>query len=77
MIGDQGNRSVRFPPIADISERGQSGLVTRQKAGEQNRVEGTGCAWALLAVNAVLMGLLATSSVQGSYSSSEQELWYR
>ena len=38
---------------------------------------GMGCAWAVLAVNAVLMGLLASSFVQGPYSSNEQELWYR
>jgi len=40
-------------------------------------VEGIGCAWTLLGVNAVLMGLLAASFVRGPYSSSEQELWYR
>jgi hypothetical protein len=51
--------------------------VTPQEAGEQNRVEGIGCAWILLSVNAVLMGLTATSFVQGPYSSSEQEHWYR
>jgi hypothetical protein len=51
--------------------------VTPQKAGEQNRVEGIGCAWTLLGINAVLMGLLAASFVQGPYSSNEQELWYR
>jgi hypothetical protein len=51
--------------------------VTPQKADEQNRVEGIGCAWGLLGINAVLIGLLATSFAQGPYSSSEQELWYR
>jgi hypothetical protein len=51
--------------------------VTPQEEGEQNRVEGFGCAWALFGVNAVLMGLLAAGFVQGPYSSSEQELWYR
>jgi hypothetical protein len=40
-------------------------------------VEDIGCAWALLAVNAVLMALCAASFVQGPYSSREQELWYR
>jgi len=51
--------------------------VTRHETGEQSRVEGIGCAWTLLGVNAVLMGLLAASFVRGPYSSSEQELWYR
>ena len=51
--------------------------MTTQDAGEQNRVEGIGCAWTLLAVNTVLMGLLAASFMQGPYSSSEQELWHR
>ena len=40
-------------------------------------MEGFGCAVALLGVNAMLMGLLALSFVQGPYSSLEQELWYR
>ena len=66
-----------FRPIADIRGLGQSGLVRPQEAGEQKRVEGLGCAWALLGVNAVLMGLLAASFVQGPFSSREQELWYR
>ncbi len=48
-----------------------------QQTGEQNRVEGIGCAWALLGVNTVLMGLLAASFSQGPYSSTGQELWYR
>ena len=40
-------------------------------------MEGIGCAWALLVINVVLMGLFAASFAQGPYSSSEQELWYR
>ena len=51
--------------------------MTPQEASQPNRVEGLGCAWALLGVNAVLMGLLAVSFAQGPYSSDEQELWYR
>jgi hypothetical protein len=51
--------------------------VPLPQADEQNRVEGIGCAWALLGVNAVLMGLLAATFMQGPYSSTEQELWYR
>jgi hypothetical protein len=51
--------------------------MTPQETGEHNRVEGTGCAWALVGINTMLMGLLAASFVQGPYSSSEQELWYR
>jgi hypothetical protein len=67
----------QLPTIADVSGPGQSELVTPHETGEQNRVEGIGCAWTVLGVNGVLMGLLAASSVQGPYSSSEQELWYR
>jgi hypothetical protein len=51
--------------------------VIPQGTDEQIRVESIGCAWALLSVNALLMGLLAASFVQGPYSSGEQELWYR
>jgi hypothetical protein len=40
-------------------------------------VEGIGCSWALLALNTLFMGLLTASFVQGPYSSSQQELWYR
>ena len=42
-----------------------------------NRIGGVGCAWALLGINTVLIGLLTASFVQGPYSSGEQELWYR
>jgi hypothetical protein len=51
--------------------------MTTQKEGEQNRRGGIGCAWALLGVNTLLIGLLTASMVQGPYSSTEQELWYR
>jgi protein-S-isoprenylcysteine O-methyltransferase Ste14 len=51
--------------------------VALRETVEQNRVEGIGCAWALLVVNTALMGLFAVSFVKGPYSSSEQELWYR
>jgi uncharacterized membrane protein YozB (DUF420 family) len=51
--------------------------VGSRETVEQNRVEGIGCAWALLALNTVLMGLLAVSFVQGPYSSRGQEIWYR
>src|SRR5437764_11800704 len=60
-----------------MREVDQSKFVAPPKAGDQNRVEGIGCAWALLGINAVLMGVLAASFAQGPYSSSEQELWYR
>ena len=36
-----------------------------------------GCATAALALNTVLMGLLALSFGSGPYSSREQEIWYR
>ena len=48
-----------------------------EKVGPPNRIEGIGCAWALLGLNTVLIGLLTASFVQGPYSSGEQELWYR
>ncbi|MGB3167322.1 MAG: hypothetical protein WBA68_11160 [Alteraurantiacibacter sp.] len=64
-------------PIADISDFGQFERMSPKDAGEQNRVDGIGCAWFLLGVNALLMGLLAASFGQGPYSSAEQELWYR
>jgi hypothetical protein len=51
--------------------------VSRQEAIKRKRVEGIGCAWTLLIVNTLLIGLLTASFVQGPYSSSEQELWYR
>jgi asparagine N-glycosylation enzyme membrane subunit Stt3 len=38
---------------------------------------GIGCARTVLAVNTVLIGLVAFSFAQGPYSSGEQELWYR
>jgi hypothetical protein len=51
--------------------------MDRPHARNSDAVEGVGCAWALLAINAVLMGLCAVSFVRGPYSSIEQELWYR
>lgn len=36
-----------------------------------------GCAWLLLGLNALLIGITAFSFSQGPYSSDEQELWYR
>lgn len=68
---------VSFPPIADISGRRQSERVKPQEASKQSRVEGMGCAWAVLGVNAALIGLFTASFVRGPYSSREQELWYR
>ena len=69
-------RDVRFRPIADITELRQSDHVA-ENAGQPNRSEGLGCAWTLLGINTVLIGLLTASFVQGPYSSWEQELWYR
>ena len=51
--------------------------MTPEQASEQRRVEGIGCSWALLAFNAVSMGLLAVSFGRGPYASAQQELWYR
>jgi peptidoglycan/LPS O-acetylase OafA/YrhL len=36
-----------------------------------------GCLWTMLALNGVLIGLVALSFSQGPYSSDEQEYWYR
>jgi|KBSSwiStaDraftv2_1062776.scaffolds.fasta_scaffold04003_2 hypothetical protein len=38
---------------------------------------GIGCALSILAVNAVVIGFLASSFAEGPYSSLGQELWYR
>lgn len=50
--------------------------MTRE-ADRQNRGEDIGCAWVVLGVNTVLIGLFTASFVQGPYSSNGQELWYR
>lgn len=47
------------------------------EVGEHKQGGGVGCAWAMLAINAAFIGLLTVSFVQGPYSRSEQELWYR
>lgn len=44
---------------------------------EAPRLRRTGCAWSILAINTVVIGLAALSFSQGPYSSPEQELWYR
>ena len=36
-----------------------------------------GCAWSILIINGLVIGLAALSFSQGPYSSAEQELWYR
>ena len=36
-----------------------------------------GCAWSMLGINALIIGLAAVSFSQGPYSSWEQEVWYR
>jgi hypothetical protein len=45
--------------------------------GQRDRIEGIGCAWTLLGVNAVVMGVVAAAFARGPYSSGQQELWYR
>jgi len=39
--------------------------------------QGAGCAFALLVLNTLVIGLVAMSFAQGPYSSPGQELWYR
>ncbi|HEX7854949.1 MAG TPA: hypothetical protein VF503_14770 [Sphingobium sp.] len=51
-----------------------------EQSGEANLVDkpaGIGCVFAMLGINAALIGLLAFSFLHGPYSSYEQELWYR
>ena len=67
----------KIVPIAHIDRCGRSWRMSPEEQGRPNNVEGIGCAWMLLGVNAVLMGLLAMSFGQGPYSSTGQELWYR
>lgn len=63
--------------LANNSQPWQFKRMIPKERGGQNRGEGIGCAWAMLIVNGLLMGLLAVSFGQGPYSSDEQELWYR
>ncbi len=49
----------------------------RDALAMSGELEPVGCAAPLLAVNALLMGLLALSFAFSRYSSFEQELWYR
>ena len=51
--------------------------MTPKEVGEPNGVDGIGCTWLLLGVNALLTSLLVVSFGKGPYSSAEQELWYR
>jgi hypothetical protein len=39
--------------------------------------QGLGCTLTLLGINVVIIGLIAAGFATGSYSSWEQELWYR
>ena len=48
-----------------------------QEGDERGRREGFGCAWLTLSVNAIFIGLLTASFVQGPFNSKEQEVWYR
>jgi len=36
-----------------------------------------GCVWSILSINTLIIGLFALAFIEGPYSSSEQELWYR
>jgi len=49
------------------------------KKGEtdERKAEGFGCAVTVIALNALLMSLLASSFARGPYSSWGQEVWYR
>lgn len=48
-----------------------------QKDDERGRVEGIGCVWMTLAVNALFIGLLTALFVQGPFYNKGQEVWYR
>jgi hypothetical protein len=66
-----------------LRTRGYGGKVDAVKETEKPATDlsdqrtGSGCAFSMLAVNAVLLGLLASSFSQGPYSSFGQEAWYR
>ncbi len=68
-----------FVPVGVPSERAAE--PAQESEGQQEQMDkergGTGCTLSMLAVNALLIGLLAFSFTQGPYSSREQELWYR
>lgn len=54
--------------------------ATDPDSGEPSRTVqagGIGCVIAVIALNALLMGALASGFVFGPYSSLEQEIWYR
>lgn len=51
--------------------------MTDQTEPTNKSVSGIGCAWTILAINTVLIGLVASSFVRGPYSSDGQEFWYR
>jgi len=42
-----------------------------------DKAQGFGCAVSVIALNTLLMGLLASTFVRGPYSSWGQEVWYR
>jgi hypothetical protein len=68
-----------FCPIADITGIGQFWHSTMQNVEPQERTDrtGIGCALAVLGFNALLIGFVAASYMQGPYSSDGQKLWYR
>lgn len=64
-------------PVADVRKPRHASQMEPQDSIKPPRPGGVGCAWTMLAVNVVIIGLLTASMVQGPYSNREQELWYR
>ena len=52
-----------------MDEEAESGTTGNKRAA--------GCAFVVLSLNAVLIGLFTGSFAQGPYFNNEQELWYR
>ena len=52
-------------------------MIEETESGATDNKLAAGCAFVVLGVNAVLIGLFTGSFAQGPYSSNVQELWYR
>ncbi len=58
------------------SEEGRR-AETGRAAGDLEKAPGLGCAWTMIAFNALAMGLVALAFTTRPYFSTAQELWYR
>lgn len=71
------SKNDRFRPVADDRKITHVAQMEARSSIEQDRAGNVGDAWTMLVVNVIFIGFLATSMVQGPYSSHEQEVWYR